>query len=96
MAREIFRIKVVENDKTTTVFSMEFRKWRRVHRKGGGSPYIIETKPRSIGMSNRIEITLRSEEADTMIEERKAKKELEAKYGFTGEDYKRLEEEASK
>ena len=72
MAREIFRIKLVENEKTTINFSMEFRKWRRIHRKGGGCPYVIELKPHT-AMSKKIEITLRSEEADTMIEEQKAK-----------------------
>ena len=73
MTRETFRIKYIKNDKTITDFSMNFRKWRRLHRKGGGSPYVIELTPTSIGMKNRIEITLRSEEADSMIEESKRK-----------------------
>ena len=80
MTKEIFRIKYIKNGKTITDFSMNFRKWRMLHRKGGGCPYVIELTPTSIDMRNRIEITLRSEEADSMIEEldrnREQKKEL--------------------
>jgi hypothetical protein len=74
--KEILHIKYVENGKTITDFSMEFRKWRRHHRTGGGSPYIIETSGRDMFHMNRIEITLRSEEADTIEEERKNRKEV--------------------
>lgn len=77
MTREILRIKYIKNGKTLTDFSMNFRKWRRLHRKGGGSPYIIETTPPTIDMRNRIEITLRSEDGNSMIEEERRKKDEE-------------------
>lgn len=77
MKKEILRIKCIENGKTITEFSMNFRKWRRQHRKGGGSPFVIETAPTTIDMRNRIEITLRSEEADLMIEELRKKEDEE-------------------
>lgn len=75
MNKEIFRIKYIKNEKTLVNFSMDFRKWRRLHRKGGGSPYVIETYPITIAEENRIEITLRREEADIEIEGRKTKEE---------------------
>lgn len=76
MTREILRIKYIEDGKTIANFSANFRNWRRSHKKGGGSPFVIETTGADIFNMNRIEITLRSEEADTMIEERKAKEEV--------------------
>ena len=76
MAKETFRIKYIENGKTIVNFSMNFRNWRRMHRKGGGSPYVIETTGTDIFNMNRIEITLRDAEKDAIYEEQKAKEEV--------------------
>ena len=68
MVKEILRIKFIENGKMIRQYSVNFRNWRRLHKKGGGSPFVIQVTDKS-----EIEITLRNEVADAVIEERKAK-----------------------
>lgn len=66
MSRETLRIKYVKDGKIVTVFSIDFRKWRKLHRDAGCTPFVIET-----GNKGHIEVTLRSESMDVEMEERK-------------------------
>jgi len=66
MVKEILRIRYVENGETKVNFSMEFRKWRRMHRKGGGCPFFVPTNKDK--WDDGIKVTLQSEEKDAIAE----------------------------